>query len=102
MSNMSEAIRILAVQAVESTKPTMRLFGTVTNISPLRIQVNEKLTLSEKQLAITQTVRNYIRWGFLAVGDKVVMTRQAGGQTFIVDDMLETTKNIDDYIHEGE
>ena len=95
MVNIGDAIRVLAVQAQEAGKPSMRIFGVVTSLNPLRIQVNEKLTLSGKSLAITQTVRNYINWGFLTVGDKVVMTRQAGGQLFIVDDMLESDKDFD-------
>ena len=102
MPNLSESIRLLAVQAVESTKPTMRLFGVVTSVEPLKIQINEKMVLSGRQLTVTQTIRNYINWGFLEIDDKVILTRQAGGQVFIVDDMLETDKNIDDYINKGE
>ena len=98
MGNMADAIRLLAVQAQESGKPSMRLFGVVTSLEPLKIQVNEKLTLSGKSLAVTQTVRNYIKWKFIEVGDKVVMTRQVGGQLFIVDDMLESDKDFDEQV----
>ena len=95
MSNIAEAIRVLAVQAQESGKPSMRLFGVVTSVEPLKIQINDKLTLSGNSLAVTQTVRNYIKWGFIEKGDKLVLTRQVGGQLFIVDDMLESDKDFD-------
>ena len=98
MASMADAIRILAVQAQESGKPSMRLFGVVTSLNPLKIQINDKLTLSGNSLAVTQTVRNYIKWKFIDVGDKVVMTRQVGGQLFIVDDMLESDKDFDELV----
>lgn len=95
MPNLADAVRILAQQTQDASKPVQRVFGVVTKLDPLTIQVNEKLVLDEDFLAITQTVQNYINWNFLEVGDKVVMTRQAGGQLFILDDMLSCKKNFD-------
>lgn len=70
----------------------------MTKLEPFTVQVNEKLVLDEDFLVVTQTVKNYINWKFLEVGDKVVMTRQSGGQLFIVDDMLACDKEFDDKV----
>lgn len=94
-NQLAKAIRRLAAQTQEASKPVTRIFGVVTKLEPFTVQVNEKLVLDEDFLAITQTVRNYINWKFLEVGDKVVMTRQTGGQLFIVDDMLSCEKDFD-------
>lgn len=99
MPNIADQIRILAMQTVEASKPVERVFGVVIAMNPFTIQVNEKLVLDEDFLAITQTVKNYINWKFIDVGDKVVMTRQKGGQLYIVDDMLACDK-VFNHTHE--
>lgn len=93
-NRLANAIRMLSKQTADASKPMTRVFGVVTKLDPLTIQVNEKLVLDEDFLVITQTVKNYINWDFLRVGDKVVMTRQSGGQLFIVDDMLACDKDF--------
>ena len=98
MANLTEAVRLLSMQAEESAKPRMRIFGTVTSLEPFKVQINEKLTLEKGNLVITQTIRNYITWEYIKVGSKVVMTRQRGGQLYIVDDMIE----CDDKLLENE
>lgn len=98
MANAGDAIRILAKQAYLGSKPTQRVFGTVSKIDPLEIQINEKLVLKGSFLKVTQTVKNYLTWGFIEVGDKVVMTMQQGGQLFIVDDMLACDKDFDKHV----
>lgn len=40
-------------------KPSDVLFGTVTNTKPLRVYINQKLTLEENQLILTNAVRDY-------------------------------------------
>jgi len=97
-NQLARAIRKLAAQTQDASKPVTRVFGVVTALEPFTVQVNEKLVLDEDFLAITQTVRNYINWKFLEVGDKVVMTRQTGGQLFIVDDMLSCEKDFDQMV----
>ena len=94
MSNLGETIRSISNQTYEASKPTMRLFGTVESINPLRVRINEKLILEGSVLVVTQIVKTYIDWGFLTMGDSVVMTRQAGGQKYIIDDMVASDKDM--------
>lgn len=96
MSNLGEMIRSISNQTYEASKPSIRMFGTVIGVDPLKVQVNEKLVLENNLLILTQTVKNYIDWGVLEVGDSVVLTRQNGGQKYILDDMLASEKNLMD------
>lgn len=98
MTNLTEAIRAIVVQTMRAQKPTERVFGVVTSLKPFKVQVNEKLVLTETFLVLTQTIHNYLTWDFISVGSKVVMTRQPGGQTYIVDDLIESSKSIEDVI----
>ena len=88
------------MQAEESAKPSMRIFGTVTSLEPFKVQINEKLTLEKGNLVITHTIRNYIARKYIKVGSKVVMTRQRGGQIYIVDDMIECDDDLLDNLVE--
>lgn len=94
-NRLAKAIRELSKQTQDASKPVERVFGVVIKKDPFTVQVNEKLVLDEDFLVITQTVKNYLNWNFLEKGDKVVMTRQSGGQLFIVDDMLACGKSFD-------
>lgn len=94
MPDIANLIRTLAMQSVEASKPVERVFGVVTNKDPFTVQVNEKLVLKGNFLVLTQTVKNYLNWKCIEVGDKVVMTRQKGGQLYIVDDMLACSRDI--------
>ena len=47
MPSALEAVKRAAVEAVDAKKPVLVLFGTVISDSPLKIQVEQKLTLGE-------------------------------------------------------
>ena len=94
MTNLGDSIRNLANQTYEASKPSIRMFGTVSSIDPLKIQVNEKFILENSLIVVTQTIKNYIDLKILEAGDTVIMTRQPGGQKYIVDDMVACDKDI--------
>lgn len=48
-----------AVEAVESTKPVNVYFGEVVSASPLRVNVEQKMVLGEKQLILTRNVTDF-------------------------------------------
>ena len=98
MSNLGETIRSISNQTYEASKPSTRIFGTVSSLEPLKIQVNEKLVLENALLVVSQTVKNYIDWEFLEVGDGVIMTRQPGGQKYILDDMIACEKDMQEIV----
>lgn len=52
-------VKRAAVEAVAAGNPMSFLFGKVLDVSPLTIQVDQKLTLLEAQLILTNAVRDY-------------------------------------------
>lgn len=52
-------IKRAAVEAVNATKPVEICFGKVVSISPLKINVEQKMTLGKEQLVLTRNVTDY-------------------------------------------
>lgn len=59
MPNLIEIIKIAAVDAVKASNPAAILFGTVTSASPLKINVEQKLTLDESHLVLSSLVSEF-------------------------------------------
>ena len=48
-----------AMEAYGESQPTSLMFGTVTSINPIKIQIDQKLILTEDFLLLTDNVRDY-------------------------------------------
>ena len=48
-----------AIDAMESTKPVNVYFGEVMSVSPLKIDVEQKMILGEKQLILSRNVTDF-------------------------------------------
>ena len=59
MPNLVEIIKEVAMSAFKESKPTSVLYGTVESESPLRIRVDQKLTLSETFLVLSNLVKDH-------------------------------------------
>lgn len=62
MSNAVDIVNFVkraAVEAVDANKPTAIVFGKVTSASPLKINVEQKMTLTAAQLVLTRNVTNF-------------------------------------------
>lgn len=108
-------MQTVAVNAVEASKPVNICFGDVLSVSPLQIDVEQKMTLGESQLILSRNVTDYmtevtIRWDTLSEnithahdiegrkqmtihngllkGEKVILLRQQEGQKFVVWDRI--------------
>ena len=57
--NLIELIKRAAIEAVRAEQPTDYCFGTVVSVSPLKINVEQKMELSERQLLLTRNVKDY-------------------------------------------
>lgn len=91
-----ETIKKVALSAVKATKPTEIMYGTVKQINPLKVELNQKLILEENDLILTDNVIDFeteitavekltaIVHNSLKSGDKVILLRVQGGQQFIV------------------
>ena len=94
-------IKKASLDAVNASKPCDYCFGKVTSVSPLKISIEQKLTLGSAQLILTRNVTNFqttmtinaeqrqvtIHNG-LKVGDEVILLKQKGGQKYLVIDRV--------------
>lgn len=87
-------IKEIAVKAVKAENPTLIVFGTVTSVSPLKINIEQKMTLSSSQLVLTRSVTNHrinndtVSESGLSTGDEVLLVRMQGGQKYVVLDRV--------------
>lgn len=58
-SELTKAIKKAALEAMESSKPVNVCFGTVESVTPLTINVEQKMILGEKQLVLCRSVTEY-------------------------------------------
>lgn len=59
INELVRAVKQAAVDAVNADGPMAVSFGTVVSTSPLKIQVDQKKTLSTAQLILTSNVRDF-------------------------------------------
>ena len=59
MSELLQIIKQAAAEQNEASKPVAVMMGKVVSISPLKIQIDQKLTLSESALILTKSVIDY-------------------------------------------
>lgn len=59
VTELVNAIKRTVKQTVEADKPVKLCFGNVVSASPLKIQVEQKLTLEENQLVLTKAVTDH-------------------------------------------
>lgn len=48
-----------AIEAMNATNPTSFMFGTVTSINPLKVQIDQKTILTDDELILTDAVRDH-------------------------------------------
>ena len=58
-SGLIPIIKQAALDAVNSTQPVQFVFGTVTSVSPLKIQVTSKLILGAANLVVAGSLRRF-------------------------------------------
>lgn len=59
INQLVKLVKRAAVEAVQASSPTGVEYGFVTSASPLEITVDQKKILTEAQLILTDTVRDY-------------------------------------------
>lgn len=58
-TDLLNMIKRASVEAVAASKPTSVVYGKVISTSPLKISVEQKLTLTSAQLVLTRNVTDY-------------------------------------------
>lgn len=58
-NELVDTLKRAAVEAVKAGKPVNVYFGEVVSVSPLKINVEQKMVLGEKQLILTRNVTDF-------------------------------------------
>ncbi|ASA24314.1 DUF2577 domain-containing protein [Paenibacillus donghaensis] len=94
---MLDIIKKASLGAVGSTNPVAFSYGMVTSAVPLQIQVDQRFVLSGPVLVLPESViesklmldgREILLRRGLEAGDRVLMVRMQGGQSYVVLDRL--------------
>ena len=59
-SKLHDSIKNIALNALEASKPSGIFFGTVVSASPLKIQVEQKMTLGAEFLVLSTLVQDFV------------------------------------------
>ena len=59
MPNLIEIIKQASVEAIEASNPTAFLYGTVVSETPIKINVDQRLTLDASHLVLTNLVSDF-------------------------------------------
>jgi hypothetical protein len=59
MANLIEIIKKASMDAVMASRPVGVVYGVVVSASPLRIQIDQKITVDKDFLILTQNVTDY-------------------------------------------
>lgn len=82
MPNIVEIIKMAAVEAVDASNPVAIVFGEIVSISPLKINIEQRLILDESHLILSRNVTDYkTKISFDNPGIKQVFTTWDMGET---------------------
>ncbi|MBG0219997.1 DUF2577 domain-containing protein [Clostridioides difficile] len=82
--DLLQIIKKAAMDAVETSNPIRVVFGTIESISPLKVKIEQKLSIGEFFLIQTDTFKNTDK----KIGDKLVLIRMQGGQQYLILDRM--------------
>jgi hypothetical protein len=60
LADIIEAAKMAALQVMDATKPAGVYFGVVVSVAPLKINVEQKMTLESAQLILARNVTDYV------------------------------------------
>ena len=78
-NTLVKAVKRAAIDAVMAQKPMAMCLGEVTSANPLKISVDQKMTLTAAQLMLTNAVRDYTV--YMTVDHSTESTSGGSGET---------------------
>lgn len=81
---MLEIIKKASTGAVDASNPVAVLYGTITKINPLEVNVDQRFILTEDFFVLPESVTKKS----LEPGDKLLLLRVQGGQSYVVLDRV--------------
>ncbi|BDE77314.1 DUF2577 domain-containing protein [Clostridioides difficile] len=83
--DLLQIIKKAAMDAVETSNPMRVVFGTIESVSPLKVKIEQKLSIDDFFLIQTDTFKRYTD---KKIGDKLVLIRMQGGQQYLILDRM--------------
>lgn len=82
--SLLDVIKRAGAGAVEEGNPVVVQFGTILQKNPLEVSLDQKLILTEDFFVLTESVARKN----LEAGDKLLLLRVQGGQSYVVLDRV--------------
>ncbi len=102
LNDFLKLIKKISIEAIEDKNPVNITTGEVISLSPLKVRVEQKLTLTEKMLIVPKSLTDYETvaefsgeymnlklLNALKTGEKVLLLRMQGGQKFLILDKIK-------------
>lgn len=80
LADILQTLKQIAMEAVRASHPMDYLYGTVEQVSPMVIAVDQKRRLTGGFLRFTQTAASRTWYA----GDKAILLQKPGAQEFLV------------------
>lgn len=90
MSDLIKVVKKIAVDAVQSEKPTSITLGQIDSLDTLKIKLNQNISIGTKFLKIGSVFKNLLDEDKVNIGDTVIMINQEGGQVFFIMDVIKS------------
>ena len=87
LHEINDLIKTIALNATNTQNPVEIASGTITSLTPLKIQFDEKRILDEDFLVLTQTAKHRIDLEERP-GGRVIAIKNQGGQEYIILDKV--------------
>lgn len=78
MDDLLRVIKEAAIEAVQQADPMEVVHGTITQLEPLTIKVDQKITLTKEFLIVTKEIKVGLTPG------KVILIKLQGGQKYLI------------------
>ena len=95
-TGMIEIMKVAAMNAIENSKPCDLRFGTVTSVSPLKVQITTNLVIPESLLIVPQHLTDYSVKANLGVTDASTVSLSVSDETLIYSTGSEETEPVDE------
>lgn len=78
MDDLLKVIKEAAMEAVQQAEPMEVMHGTITQLEPLTIKVDQKMTLTKQFLMVTKEIEAGLTLG------RVILIKLQGGQKYLI------------------
>lgn len=99
-TGLIDIVKRAAIDAIENAQMCDLRYGTVVDVSPLKVQITNQFTIPQSLLIVPEHLTDHevtvtLDWertmvvhNALKIGDKVALLRKQGGQSYFILDRI--------------